>query len=519
MISKAARLDPTKTALIRRQFTAEMKKRFKELAKAVLDFMVTKDALGLKPPEPFVPLAQNVAAKQFAFSTDPQKMAAYKSWFQSQVDAKVLEVDRKSRPWLAKYVDSSYRKAAAEAYSDVHKDTGLEKLDFYKGRRQEFLRSSFGSPEATSKIEMLYTRAFDELKDVTSTMGNQMGRILAAGMAGGKAPMTIAREMSQSIGAISRKRAEVISRTEIIHAHAEGQLDAFKALGIEEVGVMAEFSTAGDALVCPECAGYEGKVYKVEESHNIIPVHPNCRCTWMPVTKEAKVEAGEAQKKIEVEKSVGGEEKGVEVSALPITEKTQPTTAQWYNSLPKKQQEMAQEYLDGMDTVMGVRASMANDSRYTFMFSDAQIRAAVQLKESVKAAPSYGGTVWRGTGVDELFISGIDNYGTAKVGDVVTYKSIASAATKRKAAEEFLVEAAGWERMPVLLEIRGKSLMDVTTLSSTARSNSEVWIKPDTKYKLVSKQRALTKTKITVGGESEGPPVDIWYFKVTLKEI
>lgn len=67
-----------------------------------------------------------------------------------------------------------------------------------------------------------------------------------------------------------------------IAAHAEGQLLALEEMGVEEVGVAIEWSTAGDDRVCPLCSEMEGVVLKLEEAHGKIPLHPQCRCAWLP---------------------------------------------------------------------------------------------------------------------------------------------------------------------------------------------------------------------------------------------
>jgi len=87
-----------------------------------------------------------------------------------------------------------------------------------------------------------------------------------------------------------QSRALTIARTEIIRAHAEGQLDTFEKLKVEKLGVMAEWSTAGDDRVCGLCSDLEGVVITVREARGIIPRHPNCRCTYVPAN------VGESQK-------------------------------------------------------------------------------------------------------------------------------------------------------------------------------------------------------------------------------
>jgi SPP1 gp7 family putative phage head morphogenesis protein len=57
-------------------------------------------------------------------------------------------------------------------------------------------------------------------------------------------------------------------------------------MGIKEVGVMVEWSTAGDDRVCEECESMEGKIMDIDDAHGMIPVHPNCRCAFIPYIPE-----------------------------------------------------------------------------------------------------------------------------------------------------------------------------------------------------------------------------------------
>ena len=94
--------------------------------------------------------------------------------------------------------------------------------------------------------------------------------------------------MTKNIEGLTRTRAIVIARTEVIAAHAEGQLDSYERLGIQEVQVQAEWMTAGDNRVCPECETLEGATLTVTEARGLIPRHPQCRCAWVPVTGKAQ---------------------------------------------------------------------------------------------------------------------------------------------------------------------------------------------------------------------------------------
>jgi len=103
-----------------------------------------------------------------------------------------------------------------------------------------------------------------------------------------RAELSLGFEAGESIQQLSKRiegyftenvkyRAEMISRTEVIAASNEGALHRYELEGIDK----SEFYPAPDA--CVECLVYDGQIYPTKESHGVIPVHPNCRCTWLPV--------------------------------------------------------------------------------------------------------------------------------------------------------------------------------------------------------------------------------------------
>lgn len=293
-------VDPTHTQLIRRQFRAEMLRRMTELRKAVWEFMVTLDALGLADKSvvftgleaTIVPgegrlgeLTVHVQPRQFKFRTNPDKVKAFREWLQTAIDAKVLSAKDgfdPAKPWTYKYIESAYRKGRTNAFIAAQKANAVAGGPAFDKARDAFLRSSFNQPETLAKMQLMATRAFEDLRGVTSEMATQMNRILAQGIVDGKGPRQMAKEMSDTIGGLTRKRALLIAQTETIAAHAQGQLDSFKDLGIGKLGVKAEWSTAGDDRVCPRCAALEGKTFTLKQAQGLIPLHPRCRCSWIP---------------------------------------------------------------------------------------------------------------------------------------------------------------------------------------------------------------------------------------------
>lgn len=246
--------------------------------------MIGDDAFGLEENQTQSTVAGIVNAKrqQYKFLRTDKKVKAFQSWFQAQVDENLLTVDsRTGKPWTAKYVESAWKKGMLRSYLDARKSLSIEDPKFISGSQSEFLRRAFGAPEAVSKLELLGTRAFEGMKGVTAEMSKNISRVLVDGLARGQNPRQIAKDLVKQVG-IGKNRALRIARTEIIHAHAEGQLDALEELGIDEIEAMVEWATAGDARVCQRCEVLEGEVFSIEDARGMIPLHPNCRCAWIP---------------------------------------------------------------------------------------------------------------------------------------------------------------------------------------------------------------------------------------------
>ena len=248
-MANTLRIDPTRTTLIRRKFVADMRRRFKALSRDIQILVVEEDAFGLKG----ISILQS--NQIWRFRTNTQKLNAFRRWLQQQINAGILAPvgGPTGKPWLAPYIESAYKKGMLRAYTDLRRtEMALNPPSFYRGGREEFIRSAFGAPESLHKVELLYTRAFTDLQGVTAAIDTQLSRILAAGLTAGDSPLTMAREMRKSIGSLSKTRAEVIARTETIRAHAEGQLESFRRLGMEKAGIIVEWLTAGDERVRDE---------------------------------------------------------------------------------------------------------------------------------------------------------------------------------------------------------------------------------------------------------------------------
>lgn len=255
------------------------------LERAVQQLIVVDDAFGLTKRE-----APKIALHtvSYVFMTDTQKVLAFQQWLQQQVDDGILVVHgaETGKPWTAKYVEAAYKQGVYRSYASKYAKQAKEKLKWYGGTRGDFIKSAFYQPEMMSKVELLSTRSFELLKGVTAQMSSEMNRVFASAMIEGKGTVTTARALRSAVSSFTNRRALAIARTETVYAQAEGQLDGFTALGVEEVSAEVEWSTSGDGAVCEECGAMEGHVYPMSEAHGMIPLHTNCRCAWTTVEKK-----------------------------------------------------------------------------------------------------------------------------------------------------------------------------------------------------------------------------------------
>lgn len=279
------RADPTQTALLRRAFIRDMRARFMAFRRDVLAYanLLLADASEI---------TTNVTANaRFVFATVASKITAFRRWLTRRVADGILSADPQTgdpvgkRPWFYKFINSAYRSGLVKAFIAGNRASLKRKMPYYAGTREQFLATSFDAAERTDKLQLLYTRAYENLRGVTSAMAAQMSTVLTDGMANGQPPMKIARDLAKTVSGIEKKRARTIARTETIHAHAEGALNGLEDLGYDEVAADVEFSDAGDNGVCPKCKKLNGQIYTIDAARGVIPVHPNCRCTWLPVVR------------------------------------------------------------------------------------------------------------------------------------------------------------------------------------------------------------------------------------------
>ena len=305
--------DPTRTTALRNQFARDMRRRFAKLCAIINKAVVTEDCFALRPASGgFAVMADLTTPGKFAFDfpRSGEKVNAFMSWLEKQeriflesqggTGIRVIQGPQMGGAvedlWANKYVESAYQRGIMRARQElISAGYSIPTIAAAGG-----IAAVFNQPFHLDRVGLVYSRVYSELKGITSQMDTQISRILAQGMADGRGPRELARMMVKTItGPVgdlgltdtlgrfipAKRRAEILARTEIIRAHHMATIQEYKNWGAAGVKVTAEWKTAGDGRVCDECAALQGRIFSLAEIERMIPLHPQCRCVALPVTK------------------------------------------------------------------------------------------------------------------------------------------------------------------------------------------------------------------------------------------
>jgi len=169
-----------------------------------------------------------------------------------------------------KHFAKSFKPLIATVFEAHYRDT-IEGLT-PENPHTEAIKQEFLDEEA---LKWIATRSLSMAKMVNGTTKEALRKALAEGYAEGESIPQMTKRIKEFYKNGYEWRAPMVARTETIAASAEGSIKGYKALDVERL----EFYPA-DA--CDECLGLVGE-YPIRETGGMIPVHPNCRCIFLPV--------------------------------------------------------------------------------------------------------------------------------------------------------------------------------------------------------------------------------------------
>ena len=132
-------------------------------------------------------------------------------------------------------------------------------------------------PPEQRMIDMYEAKALSEIKGLTGYQATNLKREMLESFKAGETINQITKRV-KSVTGKSTNKAITIARTETLAAGNAAAKERYKGAGVERV----EWVAAYDDRVCEECESKHGETFDIDDAPEL-PVHPNCRCTLVPV--------------------------------------------------------------------------------------------------------------------------------------------------------------------------------------------------------------------------------------------
>ena len=289
--------DPANILRLQLKYERALFKKLKDIEDVIKLAIVDRDVFGLEQkltamqltPPPF---------RAFNFETDTRKVQAFIDWLNSLIAEDLLrlgvmaDVGDVNEFWGNVYIFESYKRGVQDIRFDL-KQQGI--YDF------KDLDAVMHTPVHLERVAQMFLRNYENLKGITADMSKEISKFLAESFANGLWPREIAKNMVELIETgkmtdiaikdklgrtiSTKRRASLLARTECIAAHINGAVEECLRMGYKEGQIFAEFIAGYDDRVCDDCARLHLQVFTLEEIRNMIPMHPQCRCTFVPIIK------------------------------------------------------------------------------------------------------------------------------------------------------------------------------------------------------------------------------------------
>lgn len=115
---------------------------------------------------------------------------------------------------------------------------------------------------------------------------------IAKALASGQDPATTRRKLANILGPAYKGTGpkginyavERIMRTEMARAATQADIIKWQSEGVDEV----QWNARLESNTCEHCKERDGRVYKIKQARDSVPLHPNCRCFLTPYDRTAE---------------------------------------------------------------------------------------------------------------------------------------------------------------------------------------------------------------------------------------
>lgn len=217
LIHNALMKDPTNTGRIRAQAIKELKRRREGAGLEIVAFVESLGRFATRQVIDAGVLANRVVYRYQldpSIDTDAMIRSIIDKWFNTGGQ-------KPTRYFFDQYIAAAYAQATAIETSRI----GLlaDNIENMNQLQVEFLLQS---PAYQSRLNVLASRAFEDMKDFSGDAGAPLRYLLTEMMAEGKGIRTITARMREEWPKQADYRLERIARTEIANAHRSARKDA-----------------------------------------------------------------------------------------------------------------------------------------------------------------------------------------------------------------------------------------------------------------------------------------------------
>lgn len=289
--------DPANILRLQLKYERALLKKITDIEKIIKYAIVDRDVFGLNEQFAIMQLTPP-PQRAFAFDTNTKKIQAFIDWLNGLINEDLLrlgvmaDIGDVNAFWGNVYIFESYKRGVQDIRFDL-KQQGI--YDF------KDIDAVMHTPVHLERVAQMFLRNYENLKGITADMSKEISKFLAECFANGLWPREIAKNMVELIETgkmtdiaikdklgrtiSTKRRASLLARTECIAAHINGAVEECLRMGYKEGQIYAEYIAGYDNRVCDTCANMHMQTFTLEEIRALIPVHPQCRCTFVPIIK------------------------------------------------------------------------------------------------------------------------------------------------------------------------------------------------------------------------------------------
>lgn len=169
-------------------------------------------------------------------------------------------------------LEASVAEVLADMYKDGSKEAFIQVAGSFSDDQLDLV-NDWAVRWAEDRAAVLVTRVTEATKEM---LRSDVAQALEEGMSNDKLA-----ELIEANYGFSAERSMTIARTETAYADIEGNMQAYKHVGVDS----KEWVTGAEC--CDECKDLDGKIVQLNEEFDggvsAPPLHPNCRCDVLPI--------------------------------------------------------------------------------------------------------------------------------------------------------------------------------------------------------------------------------------------